>query len=251
MRAKGPGSREWMLPRRQVQDTTGKMPRAQPHGTDPGRRGAPARCPPAPSFVLPGPTFNRTGGQRRALLRALCIALRRRHAGRHGIEPLAIRSVAVGPRERLARPARRPRGAAASPRKSVSMGRPGHRPAECRGRQDRIGRRHVRDYLRLGVTVTTMAGPVAYQVLSPDAIRITRGLVVVLTPPISGRVVTCLGLHGEPFLAAAQYARWPAAAMPGKDPRRRRGLAVPRLDARASVSPIAAAWRCASRLRAP
>ena len=54
-----------------------------------------------------------------------------------------------------------------------------------------------------GVTVTTMAGPVAYQVLSPDAIRITRGLVVVLTPPISGRVVTCLGLHGEPFLAAA------------------------------------------------
>ncbi len=54
-----------------------------------------------------------------------------------------------------------------------------------------------------GVTVTTLGGPAAYRILSADSMCIKRGLVIVLTPPISGRVTTCFGPHGGPCLAAA------------------------------------------------
>ena len=54
-----------------------------------------------------------------------------------------------------------------------------------------------------GVTVTTLGGPAAYRILSADSMCIKCGLVIVLTPPISGRVTTCFGPHGGPCLAAA------------------------------------------------
>ena len=57
-----------------------------------------------------------------------------------------------------------------------------------------------------GVTVTTLGGPVTYQLDSADTVSLSRGLLVVMTPPISSRVATCIGPHG-PCFAAAPWVR--------------------------------------------
>jgi hypothetical protein len=53
-----------------------------------------------------------------------------------------------------------------------------------------------------GVTVATLGGPVTYQLDSADTVSLSRGLLVVITPPISDRVATCIGPHGPCFVAA-------------------------------------------------
>ncbi len=54
-----------------------------------------------------------------------------------------------------------------------------------------------------GATVTTLGGRVTLIVDSADSVTVSRGMVVVMTPPVSGRVTTCLGPHGGPCLVAS------------------------------------------------
>ena len=61
-----------------------------------------------------------------------------------------------------------------------------------------------------GATVTTLGGPVTYRVDSADTVSLSRGLLIVMTPPLSGRVATCLGPFG-PCIVAAPPVSSPAA----------------------------------------
>ena len=53
-----------------------------------------------------------------------------------------------------------------------------------------------------GVIVTTVGGPVTYLAESPKSGYLSQGLLVVMTPPISGRVATCISEYGPCIVAA-------------------------------------------------
>jgi hypothetical protein len=65
-----------------------------------------------------------------------------------------------------------------------------------------------------GATVTTLGGRVTLVVDSADSVAVSRGLVVVMTPPISGRVAACMGSLGPCIVAA------PPVSAGRADPRR-------------------------------